>query len=84
MKYLPFELWPAPDRFAWEELLREGDVLDGAVPGLTGPRPPAARTHIITEHGSAGSMRKEFWQRLSSIPPTGSLRSASGPMQKIC
>jgi hypothetical protein len=29
-KQLPFEDWPAKDKAAWEDLYREGDLLDDA------------------------------------------------------
>jgi integrase len=31
-RYLPYEEWPATDRYAWEEAIEEGDILDGQGP----------------------------------------------------
>ncbi|MDU8914131.1 tyrosine-type recombinase/integrase [Aestuariicoccus sp. MJ-SS9] len=44
---LPFEAWPEQDRAAWQELLRDGDVLEGRGPGAHWSE---ATRHTLQKH----------------------------------
>ncbi|MDU8912957.1 site-specific integrase [Aestuariicoccus sp. MJ-SS9] len=68
---MPFEAWPKQDRAAWQELLRDGDVLEG--------RGPGAHWSEATRH----TLQKHYAGWLGWLDALGMLDRHAAPADRI-